>query len=345
MLKWYPCDLSRVAVLSSLKGFLEPELHLLGPDTGGSLPPNRVQCDGLYTVLAKVDGLDVGILYSDFRIFGGSIGKANADRALEFLDKLERDKIPCIFFCESLGVRFMEGRTVLKHAFRVVPRLASFAEKQLLITVSKGNTLGIMAFYFRQGHYRFAIKDKSQINLTGPEVIRLFFGQNFEFTKLASPENQLQTRRMVQEMLPDLACTRERIRNLLLVHGRKPIPASFYKPRDDERMKSHIKAVPNSPRLEGILQNLGPHFEVFEELDPVIRSFLVYRNGSYFGLLANNLGNSNNMVGPHGFAKYSESLKQNELTPTLKIKRQVVCRNFAEEIEKLYEDASVAEAS
>lgn len=307
--QWYKAELREYPLLSVLNNFVEPAITMLGPELNGGAKPNRIQWDGLFTFLAKIDGVELGILFNDFRVSGGSFGTENSNRTIAFLDYLEEHKIPCIFFVDALGVRFMEGRTVLKHPVSVIPRLASFASKELLITVSKGNTLGVVAFYFRLGHYRFAIKDKSQINLTGPEVIRLFFGQKYNFEEVSSASHQLGNRRMVQEVLPDMSCILSRIRNLILIRAGKALPETYYEPRKDPALKSFIKPVPEGTPLQSILEGLGSYVEIFEETDSVLRAFIMRRKGRYFGIIANNLGNSNNMVGPQGFAKFSDAFK------------------------------------
>lgn len=306
---WLKSNIKDVSFLSVFENFLGDEIELFVKKGFESTKINRVQQDGLFTFIAYVEGAKVGVICSDFRVFGGSFGIENSQRAVQFLDYLESHQIPCVFFIDAIGVRFMEGRTVLKYAFGVLPRLATFAEKELLITVSKGNTLGIVAFYYRQGHYRLALKHKSQINLTGPEVIRLFFGQNYDFKNFSSADRQLQTRRMVQEILPDIKNVLSRVKNLLLIRNRLPLPKEYYVPRQDEKLRSYIKPLRKPFLLEDILGNLGEAYEVYEEMDSVLRSFVVYRKGRYFGLVANNLAHSNNMVGPHGFSKFTDSFK------------------------------------
>lgn len=130
----------------------------------------RREFDGLVALVGKINGRETGLLACDFKIYGGSFGVENSHKACVFIREMKKRNIPILFFLETIGVRIMEGRKTFPFAFRILRELVEFKEFNLLMTAAVGPCLGLGALLYEMGDYRFGIRKKSTLNLTGPEV-------------------------------------------------------------------------------------------------------------------------------------------------------------------------------
>lgn len=190
--------------LSSLRLWIDADI------ASGSC--TRTDCAGLVTAVGQWQGHSVAIVWSDFRVNAASYGQANSRRFVAFLQHLERggERIPLIYFVNSAGLSVMEGRTGFAEAFAIWPALLRHAERHLVLTCALGRCLGLAPLLFGLGHYRVAVANQTQLNLTGPEVIKLFFGDAVDFDQVAAAERFVETTDLIHELVPsvDAACAR-----------------------------------------------------------------------------------------------------------------------------------------
>ena len=304
--KWLTINKDELPYLKDIVHLLDEKIDLF-VEKSWSNNFRRSDFDGLISLSTKVAGLNLGILYSDFRIFGGSMGKNISLRIKEFINHMENRGQPVAFFVNVLGVRITEGRTVVKQAFSLIPVFKKFTENQLLITIANGNSLGLGAILFRLGNYRIGVSQKSQINLTGPQVIKMFFGGNFDFSHHASSEVAASKRGLVQETLPDLARVCRRIFSIMsfLTPGKQL--EKIYTPSLDPHVV-HSRKVKNTGKLQDIITELGPSYEILEQGDQVIRYFICRRHHNTFAILANDPDHANNMLNVLTLQKYTQAL-------------------------------------
>src|SRR5712691_1063500 len=167
---------------------------------------DRQGCEGLVTALGECDGRTIAIAWSDFRVKASSYGRANSRRFTAFLRELREfpNAVPLIYVVNSAGLSLMEGRSAFCDAFALWPELLRHAEERLLLTCAVGKCLGLAPLLFGLGHYRVAVARTTHINLTGPEVIRLFFGTGVDFEARAAAERCLECNDLVHEVVPSL---------------------------------------------------------------------------------------------------------------------------------------------
>ncbi|MBK7963620.1 MAG: hypothetical protein IPK04_21945 [Bdellovibrionales bacterium] len=205
MYKLSPSKLSEVKYISSLTSLLtsdEIDLYHEADEEFG-----RVAFDGVITLIGKINSKKIGVILTDFRVAGGSFSKKNSKRTGFFIQKMTQAKMPIVFIFNSLGVRFMQGRTVFDDSFSIISDLYHFRKDNLLVTIGLGNVLGISALFFAQGHIRIALQEETQLNLTGPEVHKKFFGKtDAEFSQFTTAEHQFGVNSLVHEILPSQEC-------------------------------------------------------------------------------------------------------------------------------------------
>ncbi|MES2856835.1 MAG: carboxyl transferase domain-containing protein, partial [Bdellovibrionota bacterium] len=97
--------------------FTESGCDVLMPD--GIEKFSRSDCDGMISAFGWIGNRQVGVLMNDFRTNGGSYGAEVSTRTARFLDLAREAQIPVVFLLNTLGVRFMEGRTVFKETFSI----------------------------------------------------------------------------------------------------------------------------------------------------------------------------------------------------------------------------------
>ncbi|HVK61442.1 MAG TPA: carboxyl transferase domain-containing protein [Bdellovibrionales bacterium] len=304
-------QLQEQAVLSSLGDlFTEAGVDALMPE--GIDKFSRNDCDGFITAFGWIGNRQVGIIMNDFRVNGGSFGREVSQRTAKFLDIAREAEIPVVFLLNTLGVRFLEGRTVFKETFSIIPHLDRFAEKNLLVTISIGRTLGLGALLFGMGHYRIAVREKSQINLTGPEVINLFFGKGFDFKAIAAAENVFEQNSLIHELSDDLSAALRRTKEIIST-------LSYIIPKDrtcnrhspeanGEHMDSTLLS-DSETKLRSVLAKFdGGSLEVFNSLSPIVRTFFAVHERQLIGVLINPPGHIGNVINTRALQKYSASL-------------------------------------
>jgi len=270
----YPTTIEESKYLRPLADLLDEKeieiFHLYGLGR-----PDRKQMNGSFTVKGLVDGRKVGIIYNDFRVYGGSFSQENSQRICAFLKELEEENLPCIFMLNSIGVRIMEGRGVFPYAFKIVPTLRNFVKKNLLITTTMGRCLGLGALLFACGDYRLSLKEETRLNLTGPEVFRLFFGDAANFDQISSSEQQFEKTDLINEIAEDKEDLADKIKNIISIHS-KGATAKLYEAEEAMLNKAADKLV-----------------EVYPDYNQSVRTFIGTKNGKRVGIFMNPPGKAN----------------------------------------------------
>jgi acetyl-CoA carboxylase carboxyltransferase component len=304
---WKKISLEDHRFLAALRPlFSSPSVEAWGREDLTEL--ERTDCDGLLCLRGWLNGSRVGVVQCDFRVNGGSFGHDNSKRLTSFLEQMSACGAPVFMAVNSIGVRIMEGRTVFGDAFSIWPALTRFRKTGLLITLAMGKCLGLGALLYGLGHYRMAVGEETHINLTGPEVMKLFFGEKFSFEDFASAERQSRSTDLVHELVADRAAGFERAKALLgLANPSLPLPSGI-------SMLSEIPGLPQQrdlirEKLNSILDEVSPHrFELFPELSPIVKIFITERDGQKIGVFVNPPGNANNMITIEALQKYAAGL-------------------------------------
>ncbi len=268
-------------------------------------PYDRRRDDGLVALRVTGDGAAFGVACSDFRLKGGSYSHLNSERLAAFVDEMAAQDLPLVLLIDSMGVRLMDGRTVIKPAFGVIPHLLRYREKHLLVTCHLGRALGLGAVLFAAGHCRLAVTGHSFTNLAGPDVMRMFFRGGPDDDTLTPLDGTLPG--------PSLAGDEAGSRDAMLSKARAivecaaPPPAAFAEadgqaPLDFPPLSLSIKP---DVKLQGILTAIGGSaVEVFADVSRSVRTYIVTRHGRRFGLFVNPPGNPDNLITAAALDRY-----------------------------------------
>lgn len=256
---------------------------------------SRSVCDGLVTAVGRAGGRTVALAWSDFRVNGAAFGRANSLRFAAFLRELDAspgEPVPLVYVVNSAGVSLMEGRQVFSPAFGLWPALLDYAERHPVLTAAVGKCLGLAPLLYGLGHYRVAVGGHTQINLTGPEVIALFFGQGIDFARDTAAERFHERTDLVHEVVPSIEAAFARFRSLLFPVTPPHAPDAL------------------GPRSAALLASLldAPPVELIPGWCRRVRVFLGTRGGRALGLFLNPPERSDNMITVRTLEKYAAGL-------------------------------------
>ena len=256
---------------------------------------SRVESDGVTCLIGSCGGRSIAVTQFDFRISGGSFSKLNSRRLVAFIEMARHQKMPLAMQINSLGVRIMEGRTVFSDAFNLIPALLRFRESAPLLTCASGRCLGLAAILFGMGQHRSAIQEDTTLNLTGPEVLKLFFGESFDFDSMFSAHRQFDRTSLIQELLPSRESWAARVRQVV------GMPRGF--------QARPLPAPGEETRLQAFLKRIGDGYEeIFPGSSPVIRTFILGRGSDRVGVLMNPPGRPNNLITVDALTRYCAAL-------------------------------------
>jgi len=250
---------------------------------------NRRTFDGFYTFIIEIEGQSVGIIFNDFRSFGSSFGVENSHRVGSFIDELGSLDYPLIYIANSIGVRVQDGREVFRNTFSLIEKLNRFVEKNLLLTISFGHTLGLSAILYSIGDYRLAL-DRSVFNLTGPEVFKMFFGSKVDFNESCNSARMLATNDLVHESFKEKEDIYKVVKAIFSTRG----PKNEVKPSFESLEK-----------LYEFFDHTGVN--LFNKMGSSLISSIVKTSEGRMGLLRNPLKNGN-LMAIKDIQKYSASL-------------------------------------
>lgn len=262
---------------------------------------DRISSDGVTTFIGLIGDQEVGVIATDFRINGGSFAKENSARASSFIKYLNQTSRPLVFIINSLGVRFMEGRTVFDNAFSMIADLYEFRKNNLLITIGLHKALGISALFFAQGHYRLALENETLLNLTGPEVHKKFFGNvDADFNEYNLADHQFDMNSLIHGLQPTVQGLFRSAQNLIsFVFSAHNSVASL----DDAKGSSETEQggllirSQEHEKLKELEEQLGEaRLEIFTQRSPIARVYLTKIHGRILGVMLNPPGHPNNML-------------------------------------------------
>jgi acetyl-CoA carboxylase carboxyltransferase component len=281
--------------------FLESFRTLYGTDASvelfhdPSLEFTRISADGIVGVRGKIDGRIVSAVLTDFRVGGGSFGRENMVLLHAFMQEISLHDGSLVFILNTLGVRFTDGRSLFSSVFQIFPDLLEYRKNHLFVAVSLGKCLGLGALFFGQAHYRIAAGEGSLINLTGPEVVSLFFGgQGPSFDSFASAGHQKSVNSLIHEIQPDSEKAILRARQLVAYPFGTDKNSSQKILENDPNVPKYMKS---ENALVRILDQIGEHaIELYPQLSSISRTFLIRRGDEMIGLIANPPLHPNNLV-------------------------------------------------
>jgi acetyl-CoA/propionyl-CoA carboxylase carboxyl transferase subunit len=203
-----------------LKLLLDPETFvewgtLAGPQPAEfGLPPAYIPRDGVITGFGQINGRTIGVYAHDKTVQGGSLGNVQAAKITNLIQRACELKVPVVALQDSVGARIQEGNKnvgfdsifhALTQASGVIP----------LISAILGRCAGGIAYSSALMDFILMVEGRSQLFITGPEVIKAVTHEEVSFEALGGAAVHAEKSGVCDLVAPDEAGIINLIKELL----------------------------------------------------------------------------------------------------------------------------------
>ncbi|HET9648390.1 MAG TPA: acyl-CoA carboxylase subunit beta [Microlunatus sp.] len=219
---------------------------------GFGLEDRRIDTDGVVTGWGRIHGTQVFVYAQDFRILGGSLGEAHAQKIQKVLDLALSVGAPVIGLNDSSGARIQEGVTALAGYGGIFRRNVAASGVIPQISVMLGPCAGGASYSPALTDFVFMVRKTSAMFLTGPSVIKAVTGEVVTQEELGGADVHATSTGLATFVFDDEATCLDEVRYLVsMLPSRTAGPAPWYEPEDDpaRAVDRLVDIVPADSRL------------------------------------------------------------------------------------------------
>ncbi|MFH8709398.1 acyl-CoA carboxylase subunit beta [Streptomyces rubrogriseus] len=287
----------RLELLFDKGTFTETEAFRRHRATGFGLEDRKPHSDGVVTGWGQVDGRTVFAYAHDFRIFGGALGEAHAQKIHKLMDLAETAGAPVVGLCDGAGARIQEGVIALAGYGGIFQRNVRNSGVIPQISVIMGPCAGGAAYSPALTDFVFMVRGTSQMFITGPDVVQAVTGEQITQEGLGGADVHAGTSGVAHFAYDDEEQCLEDVRHLLSylpANNRELPPAEVPDDPADRRTEALLTLVPADPNraydMRRVIEEIADHgeyFEVHERWAPNIICALTRLGGQVVGIVAN----------------------------------------------------------
>ncbi|WP_219509776.1 acyl-CoA carboxylase subunit beta [Nonomuraea ceibae] len=178
----------RIDLLFDKDSFTEVEPLRRHRARGFGMEGKRPYSDGVVTGWGQVHGRTVFAYAHDFRMFGGALGEAHAQKIHKLMDLAEAAGAPLVGLCDGAGARIQEGVTALAGYGGIFQRNARMSGVVPQISVIMGPCAGGAAYSPALTDFTFMVRDIAQMFITGPDVVEAVTGASVTHAELGGAD-------------------------------------------------------------------------------------------------------------------------------------------------------------
>ncbi|MCZ4097825.1 acyl-CoA carboxylase subunit beta [Streptomyces sp. SID13666] len=265
--------------------------------TGFGLETRRPYTDGVVTGWGKVHGRIVFAYAHDFRIFGGALGEAHAEKIHKLMDLAESSGAPLVSLNDGAGARIQEGVTALAGYGGIFSRNTRSSGVIPQISVMLGPCAGGAAYSPALTDFVFMVRGTSQMFITGPDVVHAVTGEEVTQEVLGGADTHAATSGVAAFAYDNEDECLEEVRFLLslLPANNRELPPVW--PCDDPVDRPNdvlVDLVPADPTqsydMRAVIEEIvdeGDLFEVHERWATNVVCALARIGGNVVGIVAN----------------------------------------------------------
>lgn len=183
--------------------------------SGFGLEDKRPHTDGVVTGWGTVHGRRVFCYAHDFRIFGGALGEAHAQKIHQVMDLAIEVGAPLVSLNDGAGARIQEGVSALAGYGGIFLRNTRASGVIPQISVMLGPCAGGAAYSPALTDFVFMVRDISQMFITGPDVVRSVTGEEVSHDRLGGADTHGSTSGVSHFVYDDEESCLEEVRYLL----------------------------------------------------------------------------------------------------------------------------------
>ncbi|BDH13425.1 methylmalonyl-CoA carboxyltransferase [Streptomyces hygroscopicus] len=290
----------RIDLLLDEASFCEVESLRRHRASGFGLEAKKPYTDGVITGWGTVHGRTVFVYAHDFRIFGGALGEAHAEKIHKVMDLAASAGAPLVSLNDGAGARIQEGVTALAGYGGIFRRNTKASGVIPQISVMLGPCAGGAAYSPALTDFVFMVRETSQMFITGPDVVRAVTGEEITQNGLGGADVHAGTSGVAHFAYDDEQSCLEDVRFLLSLlpsNNRELAPVARGTDPADRTNAALLELVPSDPSrsydvrrvIEEIVDD-GEHFEVHPSWAPNLVCTLARLDGHVVGIVANNPG-------------------------------------------------------
>ncbi|MFE6593474.1 acyl-CoA carboxylase subunit beta [Streptomyces sp. NPDC057781] len=287
----------RLRLLFDKATFTEIEPWRRHRASGFGLEARRPHTDGVITGWGLVDGRRVFAYAHDFRVFGGALGEAHAQKIHKVMDLAEAAGAPLVGLCDGAGARIQEGVTALAGYGGIFQRNVRNSGVIPQISVILGPCAGGAAYSPALTDFVFMVRGTSQMFITGPDVVQAVTGEQITHDGLGGAEVHAATSGVASFVHDDEVSCLAEVRYLLSLlpsNNRELAPPAPTDDPADRRCEALLDLVPADPNqsydMRRVVEEIaddGEYVEVHERWATNVVCALARLGGAVVGVVAN----------------------------------------------------------
>ncbi|MFJ1974917.1 acyl-CoA carboxylase subunit beta [Streptomyces sp. NPDC087903] len=287
----------RIELLLDDGSFNEVESLRRHRASGFGLERKRPYTDGVVTGWGTVEGRTVFVYAHDFRIFGGALGEAHAQKIHKIMDMALAAGAPLVSLNDGAGARIQEGVSALAGYGGIFQRNTRASGVIPQISVMLGPCAGGAAYSPALTDFVFMVRDISQMFITGPDVVRAVTGEEISQNDLGGADVHATTSGVAHFAYDDVRSCLEDVRHLLSLlpsNNRELPPTAKGGDPAERRTDPLLELVPEDPSrvydIRGVIEEIvddGEYFEIQPGWATNMVCALSRLDGEVVGIVAN----------------------------------------------------------
>jgi propionyl-CoA carboxylase beta chain len=237
----------RIAHLLDKGSFQEMDMLVRHQASGFGIEAKRPPGDAVVTGYGTVDGRTVFVYAEDFTVFGGSLGRAVADKICKLMDLAMEVGAPIVGLKDSGGARIQEGVASLDGYGRIFERNVRASGVIPQISVIMGPCAGGAVYSPAITDFVIQVDKSSHMFITGPDVIKAVSGEEVSFEELGGALTHASTSGVTHFVFQDGVSALDGVRYML----------SFF-PQNNLELPPFFPPLDSRDRIEDALDSLIP---------------------------------------------------------------------------------------
>ncbi|QQQ80526.1 acyl-CoA carboxylase subunit beta [Saccharothrix sp. 6-C] len=287
----------RIALLVDEGSFHEIEPFRRHRAVGFGMEDRKPHSDGVITGWGMVEGRTVFVYAHDFRVFGGALGEAHAEKIHKVMDLAAAAGAPLVGLNDGAGARIQEGVTALAGYGGIFQRHTRNSGVIPQISVMLGPCAGGAAYSPALTDFVFMVRDTSQMFITGPDVVQAVTGEKIDMNGLGGADVHAGVSGVATFAYDDEESCLADVRyllSLLPANNRELPPVAHSDDPADRTTDALLDLVPSDPQqsydMRAVIAEIaddGEHFEISPTWADNILCALIRLDGHVTGVIAN----------------------------------------------------------
>ncbi|HEX5722600.1 MAG TPA: acyl-CoA carboxylase subunit beta [Acidimicrobiia bacterium] len=235
----------RIDHLLDKGSFQEIDMLVRHQSLGFGIEQKRPPGDAVVTGYGTIDGRTVFVFAEDFTVFGGSLGRAVADKICKLMDLAMEVGAPIVGLKDSGGARIQEGVSSLDGYGRIFERNVRASGVIPQISVIMGPCAGGAVYSPAMTDFVLQVDKASHMFITGPDVIKAVTSEEVSMEDLGGAYTHATISGVTHFVFPDGVAALDAVRYMLsfLPQNNLELPPYFAPTDSRDRIEDSLDAI------------------------------------------------------------------------------------------------------